>query len=1016
MTSFMLVTSIILGAATSLTPVTGWNFLEEGNHEGWAPNQFMTDVRIEDGTLSAYANGHDAFFLNRSVSFSASPFYYVQIRIRSDKGGMGKLYWSEALEGQYGGLTEAQTVQFDLAGTGAWEEIPLFPYWHTVNTIRQLRLNIPYGAQFEIDAIEVYDLREVTGEGEAGKISWDSSDIAAWWQSPDGRLLMAPPFPTDSEEPGWNERFGNLDADTLAWATIQIQSENEGLAAIVWGSMHSHGLKREFFPVRAGETTKTYVVELAGLTGWETPVIALGVLLPGEGQAQLESVHLGAVPTGPAQLEVTYFGFENMPNRIGMDSSILLRIENHGGSAAGIEHIEFIAPDGLEVVSAPDSSSVSPVKYGEFIDLLWTVRADDNKTHDADLTGNQQIELTDLLQLVSLYNAGNFHCIQHAHYTTYHPGSGNTTCRPHHSDYNPTDWQINMAELLRLVQFYNAGAYHARLETEDGFAPGVASEKEDSNGNLVFDVEVRFTGEDSPAPVTTSLTFTPSLNLPVADYVPEPQPIETELDIAAYYFPGWDTIAKWRPIHLTTPIRKPVLGYYDESNPEVVDWQIKWAVENGISIFLVDWYWVDGSRHLEHWFDAYRQARYRDHLEVAIMWANHNPPGTHSYEDWVRVTEHWIEHYFSLDTYYHIDGMPAVFIWDPRGIRNDLGSSAAVRAAFGESQRLAQEAGYAGIYYAALFGHESSDLVAMLEAEGYSGTTTYHEWGDVTGPQTQFRRADFEDVVQTAPKHWLEKLQRSMPLEYFPVATTGWDSRPWHGAQSLVIAGRTPERFERLLRKVRTFCTDHQRELLVIGPMNEWGEGSYIEPATEYGFEMYEAIRDVFGAGNPDTWPVNVAPVDVGLGPYDLPPLIPRTHWDFNDGTQGWTPMMGIGEFRHENQSLRFRSMTHDPAFTIDVVPLPADEYGFMEVHMRVVGNNPGVGQLFWSSNGRAIAESTSVRFTLASDGLTHTYRINLSEHPRWRGQITGLRFDPCTISNIDVTIEEFRLIPTGEE
>lgn len=89
----------------------------------------------------------------------------------------------------------------------------------------------------------------------------------------------------------------------------------------------------------------------------------------------------------------------------------------------------------------------------------------------------------------------------------------------------------------------------------------------------------------------------------------------------------------------TAPIRKPMLGYYDEGNPECVDWQIKWAVENGISCFPGRLVLVcEGRQSLTHWFEAYRKARYRDYLKVAIMWANHNAPNTHSAEDWRKVT------------------------------------------------------------------------------------------------------------------------------------------------------------------------------------------------------------------------------------------------------------------------------------------------------------------------------------------------------------------------------------------
>ena len=36
----------------------------------------------------------------------------------------------------------------------------------------------------------------------------------------------------------------------------------------------------------------------------------------------------------------------------------------------------------------------------------------------------------------------------------------------------PPDWEINLSELLRLIQFFNSGGYHRCLEGEDGFCPG----------------------------------------------------------------------------------------------------------------------------------------------------------------------------------------------------------------------------------------------------------------------------------------------------------------------------------------------------------------------------------------------------------------------------------------------------------------------------------------------------------------------------------------------------------------
>ena len=42
-------------------------------------------------------------------------------------------------------------------------------------------------------------------------------------------------------------------------------------------------------------------------------------------------------------------------------------------------------------------------------------------------------------------------------------------------------------------------------------------------------------------------------------------------------------------------------------------------------------------------------------------------------QDWRKVTQYWIDHCFNMPEYYRIDNRPAVFIWSPQNVRNDLG-------------------------------------------------------------------------------------------------------------------------------------------------------------------------------------------------------------------------------------------------------------------------------------------------------------------------------------------------------
>lgn len=199
-----------------------------------------------------------------------------------------------------------------------------------------------------------------------------------------------------------------------------------------------------------------------------------------------------------------------------------------------------------------------------------------------------------------------------------------------------------------------------------------------------------------------------------------------------------------------------MLGYYDETSPEVIDWQIKWLVENGFSFLLVDWYWNRGSRSHEHWVRAFDRARYNKYLKWAVMWANHTPPGSHSVEDQRAVTRYWIDNYFNKPYYYRIDGRPVVVIWQPGNMRRDLGPHGTHKLLH-ISQEMAKEAGLPGICFIAMKWPEAAvdaQAIETLKADGFSMTSIYHYMG--TGDRTPANpaRYDFSLVAESSPEFW----------------------------------------------------------------------------------------------------------------------------------------------------------------------------------------------------------------------------------------------------------------------
>jgi hypothetical protein len=497
----------------------------------------------------------------------------------------------------------------------------------------------------------------------------------------------------------------------------------------------------------------------------------------------------------------------------------------------------------------------------------------------------------------------------------------------------------------------------------------------------------------APVTATAKIDMSKAPDVPKATQVPEPRPVPSKYELGVFYFPGWDTTARWAPI-LGYPMRKPVLGWYDEANPECVDWQIKWAVEHGVRFFMVDWYWHQGNRQLEHWLHkGLMNAKHRRYMKWCVMWANHNPPGSHSVDDWRKVTQYWIDNYFGMEEYYRIDDRPAVVIWAPGNVRNDLGGTDQAAKLYAMSQEMAKKAGYKGVYFVAMSSHGSPAECAQLKSEGYEAMTSYHGF-QLAQQKAGSQRFPFVDVTRYSPEVWRSEDQRAGGLNYYPIVDSGWSSEPWHGDRSLVIHDRTPEEFGKLCRAAREYADKTGQKIIAIGPWNEWGEGSYIEPYAEFGFGDLDQFRSAFC--EPGDYPPNLIPSDVGLGPYDLPREPLRRAWDFDTAGDlaGWSPN-GSLKVEARDGALRGQSTGADPILQGPALEIEAESVGVLSVRMK--SDAADRAQLFWATSDSPQSERNCVHFDVIGDGEFHEYKVDLAKNPHWRGLIVSTRLDPVS-------------------
>lgn len=475
-------------------------------------------------------------------------------------------------------------------------------------------------------------------------------------------------------------------------------------------------------------------------------------------------------------------------------------------------------------------------------------------------------------------------------------------------------------------------------------------------------------------------------------YVPEPQIADTgDYLVGCYYFPGWRDWAAWSVLD-DYPERRPILGYAHNGNPEVVDWQIKWALEHGIGFFIYDWYWNRGSRGLEEGLhDGFLKSRYQDKMKFCLLWANHNDAGSHSEADMVEVTQFWINNYFNRPNYLKIDGKNVMVIFNPHGITSDIGSEA-TKAIFNRMNKLCEDAQVGGIYFVAC-GQGGKEWAQQLANEGYDAISGYNY--PSAGDRGQ-AIAPYSWMVDAYKDIW-NRIADVSEIPYIPICEAGWDSRPWGGPSARVRTGKSAALWQKMLVNAKEYFNDERRnppggkKLVFCEAWNEFGEGDYIEPTAEYGFEYLEAIRKVFSVSeNP---PAIITPKDLGLGPYDIAMPAIQFAWDFSKPADRVWSSAGMTSPQYETGALAAQALHRDPILSARWVKIDADKFKFLEIRMKT--DRAGEAQVFFKGDREALNEEKSVRFRTTGDNQFHTYRVNMGANQRWQGTVSGLRFDP---------------------
>ena len=373
--------------------------------------------------------------------------------------------------------------------------------------------------------------------------------------------------------------------------------------------------------------------------------------------------------------------------------------------------------------------------------------------------------------------------------------------------------------------------------------------------------------------------------------MPVPEPVEpaSEYRIGAHYFPGWKHGDHWGWSKIEPfPERRPLLGWYDEDNPEVTDWEIKWALEHGVGYFVYCWYRdrermnepmsVAGQRHGHAIHDGLFRSRYGARFQFAIMWECHNAGVALDERDlFDNLLPYWVDTYFARPNYLRVDGKPVLFVYSYYAldrIAEPFGGEANLARVFDRLKTEAVRRGLPGLILPFEYRETHAEGLRRIQRAGADMAFAYC-WHT---PQ-QRPTADEAIAQQLAS---LNAWREAGVLPFMATASVGWDPFPWQqpgNPNALWLHPGTMTRWKlspadwtRLLREIKVFMdaeppTGPARRLLLLDNWNEWGEGHYIAPQVTDGFGYLQGVREVFTRR--DNQPDYRAPADLGLGPYD---------------------------------------------------------------------------------------------------------------------------------------------------
>ena len=357
----------------------------------------------------------------------------------------------------------------------------------------------------------------------------------------------------------------------------------------------------------------------------------------------------------------------------------------------------------------------------------------------------------------------------------------------------------------------------------------------------------------------TAFLFFLLLLLPAAASV-----AKKELVVAAHYAPwyrGGGPDGSWSFPMGNRSIRtayKPLLGYYNNLNPAVLNQHITWAKKFGVNTFMIEWNGQDTYEFyspLDISMQSFVQNPNFKEIDFFLVYSMisglkrpNDPPFTP-----VDLNKSWVlnklvsdfryasRYYMKRGHYLKIHNRPVVYLWSVTLTKGSLKKAVkrlrnVIKAETGKNPYII------------------ADVVAMYTDPDPNMTKHFdavmpYLMLEVNGhPPQNYKLKDSLDKVAERYRYFYYVCQ-DLETDFVPAVFPGFDAvgAPWcyEGNNNLTTptVKRSTSSFRDLVTRAKSFI-DNNNNMLYVTSWSEWNEGTNIEPSEQFQYKYLNALKD----------------------------------------------------------------------------------------------------------------------------------------------------------------------------